>query len=243
MRSNRFSLLVPAMLAVAVACVQPAKIDSPPEYVPPAHLAVRIEGSAMDIAGQEINMTPGDSLRLRAIVENRSEAYGTPVITSADPSFLELLPDGTYRVKRFGTLNLTATALAKSPNEQPQTLSAFSTLRLVCTAEMRAGIRLTVRDSVTGALIPSARAQRFRVTSATRVDSAVVSASGTLILSGSITPGGDGKWILWESPGTWSVDFDAAGYRPWRRDAVVVPAGLCHAIAVDLTANLQPLSP
>jgi len=243
MRRNRFSRLVAALLTLSatVSCVHPEKFNTPPEYVPPAHLAVRIEGSSMDLAGREINLEPGDSMRIRAVVENRPDSYSTPVITAADPSRLELLADGAYNVRRFGTLSLTATAVAKSPSEQPQTLIAFSKINMVCTAEMRVGIVLTVLDSVSGAPVASEKHRLVRSTGAARVDSARVISPINLVLSG-VTPIGEGRWgIAAGAPGPWTVEVEADGYRAWRRDGVLVSSGLCGVITAQLTARLAPL--
>jgi hypothetical protein len=238
---NRFCRLAAALLIVAEACVQPAKVDSPPEYVPPAHLAVRIEGSSMDLAGREINMVPGDSMRLRAVVENRPEAYSAPVITASDASRLELMANGAYNVRRVGTLSLTATAVAKSSSEQPQTLIAFSKISMVCTAEMRAGIVLTVLDSVSGAPLASEKHRLVRSTGAARVDSARVVTPANLILAG-VTPIGEGRWgIAAGAPGPWTVEVEADGYRAWHRDGVLVSSGLCGVITAQVTARLALL--
>ncbi|MBI5601172.1 MAG: hypothetical protein HY944_06360 [Gemmatimonadetes bacterium] len=230
-----------AFVATA-ACDLPVVVHTPPAETPPAHLRLHVVDWGQDLNGSEIYLTPNDSLRLRAVVENRPDVYGTPVISASDPTILELLSDGTYNVRHFGTLELTATALAKAPQVQPQRLTATAKINLVCTAEMRPGIVLTVRDSLSGALVPSLGTRRIRAASATRVDSIVVSPTGSLVLGGGAYPAGEGLWAFaMESAGVWSVDVEADGYRAWRGEGIAVSRGVCHVITVRVTARLRPL--
>jgi hypothetical protein len=238
-----FILRVTALLSTAAvfACGDnPVVIGTNPPAVQP-HLRVQVKGLDLDLAGREITLTPGDSLVVQAFVENRPEAYGVPEISASDPSMIERLSDGTYIVRRAGTLNLTATAFAKSSSEQPPLLMESARINIACTADMRAGLVLAVRDSVSGASVANEKTRRVRATGATRVDSATVSPTGALVTSG-VFPGGDGRWSLaWESAGTWSVEIDADGYGPWRQDGIVVPRGICHVMTVNITARLSPI--
>ncbi len=243
MRLSRKRLQLSALLTfvATAACSLPSSIDSPPADAPPAHLTLRVKGWDMDLDGREVNLVPNDSLRLHAFVENRPDAYSTPVISASDPTILEPLSDGTYNVRHFGTLNLTATALAKSPSQQPQVLTATAKINLACTAEMRPGIVLTVLDSVSGAPMALERTRRVRATSASRVDSVAVLPSGSLILGG-VIPIGDGRWgFAMENPGIWSVEVEVEGHRAWRQDGIAVSRGLCHVITTNVAARLGPL--
>jgi len=237
---NRFIVRIPALFAGAAALSCADIVETHPTSVQP-HIRIQTSGLDLDLAGREITLGAGDSLLLVAVVEHRPEAYDVPEIKAADPSMLERVGDGIYNVRRTGTLDVTATAFAKSPTEQPRFLMESARINAACTLEMRAGILLTVRDSITGTIVMSDKTRRIRATSASRTDSAVVSPSGTPTFSG-VVPAGDGRWALaMENAGSWTVQMEADGYRLWRQDGIVVTRGLCHVKTLNVTARLQPL--
>jgi hypothetical protein len=95
---------------------------------------------------------------------------------------------------------------------------------VACTLEARAGINVTVVDSLSGREVAGssgiAREEAF---------------ADTLE---SIEPGQ--LFGVFERPGTYDVTVTAPGYRPWRVTGVTVGADECHVIPERLTARLQP---
>ena len=94
----------------------------------------------------------------------------------------------------------------------------------VCTDDLRAGLVVTVRDSVTGAPVSGARV--VARTGAT-ADTARSPLNGISALA-------------YEKAGTYEVTVEQAGYRPWTRANVQVTRDECHVRTVSLTALLQP---
>ncbi len=222
---------------VLAGCSASTEPSDSPDSVPVPHLSLRTD-FGLELLQGEVNLTPGDSLILLATVEGSPADYGVPWITATDTAALQPRHDGTALVRRSGELSLTVTAVPKVPSARTPLLSASARLRLVCTAEMRAGILLTVLDSISGAPVTTLSTRRIRATSASRVDSAIVSPSGSLTLAG-VIPTGDGLWgFAMESAGIWSVEVEADGYRAWRGDGIAVSGGLCHVITQRVVARL-----
>ncbi len=101
---------------------------------------------------------------------------------------------------------------------------------VVCTAEFRYGLNITVVDSIT--VSPPASATLL-VRSGTFADSVGPQAPfqfapPVLILS---TAG--------ERAGTYDVTIKSPGYRDWIRSGIEVTADVCHVHPVALTAKLQ----
>ena len=105
---------------------------------------------------------------------------------------------------------------------------------VVCTADFRYGLNVTVADSATGA--PPAEATLI-ATSGAFVDTvgpnrpvpAVFNGPPVLILS---TAG--------ERPGAYFVLVRSPGYRDWAKGNVEVTADKCHVRPITITARLQP---
>jgi hypothetical protein len=95
---------------------------------------------------------------------------------------------------------------------------------LVCTAEVRPGLAIEVRDSLTGT--PRAEQTFGLVRSGRFLDTLE---GDSLVLVGA-----------WERAGTYAVDLERWGYLAWRRTEVTVPKDECHVQTVALQARLQP---
>jgi hypothetical protein len=224
------------LLASCSAFIEPS---DPSPGIPLSHLSLKA-GFGPELLLGDVHLVPGDSLILKATVEGYPADYGVPSITATDTAALQSRNDGTAVVRRPGEVNLTVVALPKVVSARTPVLSANARLHVACTADMRAGVNLTFLDSMSGAPVATLSTRRIRATSASRVDSIVVSPSGALILGG-VWLTGEGRWAFaMESPGTWSVDVEADGYRVWRGDGIVVSRGICHVIAVNVTARLAP---
>ena len=99
--------------------------------------------------------------------------------------------------------------------------------QVVCTADLRPGILLDVRDSVNN--VPAGRGARIIAQDGAYAD--------TVKNIGSF----DGPYQLaQERAGTYTVTVEQQGYRLWRRSGVEVTADQCHVRTVSLTARLQP---
>jgi len=177
-------------------------------------------------AGTTITMVAEDSLIVRASVVGDSAAYTTPTIGAADPTMIESRTDGSARVLRSASIALTATATARSSRTRPALLQATGTLAVACTMDARAGINLTMVDSVSGAAPSGPGAMRLKVTDGAYGDSL---RTVTLIA---------GWGAAFERAGTYTATVDADGYLPWRKDGIVVARGLCHVRPVSVTARL-----
>ena len=102
-----------------------------------------------------------------------------------------------------------------------------SSTDVVCTQELRPGILVTARDSVSGA--PAG-------------DRAIaVAIDGYLSVAQPGVRRTEGVTFAFaaERPGTYAVRVEQTGYRPWERTDVRVRAGECHVRTVRLTALLQ----
>jgi hypothetical protein len=104
--------------------------------------------------------------------------------------------------------------------------------RIVCTADVRPALAVTVVDAVSGAprageALAVARDDRY---------------SDTLRVNGFL---GDGTPIALtgadERPGTYDLTVEHAGYRTWSATNVRVTSNTCHVQTVELTARLEPL--
>jgi hypothetical protein len=111
----------------------------------------------------------------------------------------------------------------------------FGLQRATCTTDVRPGILLTVRDSVTG--------------NAVRGLPLVIAADGTFADTFKVrTPSVDPDTLLTpqiplahERAGVYRVDITHRAYRPWTQSGVRVNDGDCHVQTVNLTARLRPL--
>jgi len=212
-------------ITAALWCAACGSLTRAADSTSQSYIDLRID-RGMAINGQNINYVAGDSLVIRATVIGDSGAYAPPTITAADPTTLEIRPDGSARVLRPATIALTATAAAKSPRTQPAVLHASGTLSLACTMEARAGVSVTIVDSVSGVAPSGLGVMRLKVTDGAYSDTLT---TVTLI----------GFWgSAYERAGTYTATVDADGYLPWRNDGLVVTRGLCHVRPTSVTARL-----
>lgn len=216
-----------AIFALLLAgCSASTEPSDPPARVPLSQLSLRA-GFGPELLLGDTYLTAPDSLILRATVEGYPAEYGVPTIAATDTAALELRHDGTAAVRRPGDLNLTVTALPKVLSARTPVLSANARLHVVCTAEMRAGLVLTLEDSLAGQPLVGAGSMRLRVTSPAFTDS---------LIAPTLTAG----WgTACERPGTYSVTADVDGYQPWRRDNIQFSHGICHVMTQRVVDKLQ----
>ena len=100
---------------------------------------------------------------------------------------------------------------------------------VICTLEARPSVTLSVVDSLTADPV-SADSVTVWAVSGSFADSLRVSSD----VAARVLGFGE------ERPGTYDVGVDAAGYRPWRVNGLVVTADECHVRTVALTARLVP---
>lgn len=176
-----------------------------------------------------VGMLPATTLHFSARVNDgagRAIAGARPTIVSRTPSAITIDSIGLMHVVGRGQSWLVA-----GFNSSAGLLADSVTVLVVCTTEARAGLQLTVTDSLTGvaagitSLSISARSGSVR-------DSVFYSSvsAGTGALS---------QALAFERPGMWDVRITADGYRPWAALGVPVTADLCHVIAVPITVRLQ----
>jgi hypothetical protein len=219
--SGRALTIVLALPGIACGSLTGAADASSDSY-----LSLRVDpGPALN--GSNLTYAAGDSLIVRATVIGDAAAYDTPTVSAADPTMIERRSDGSARVLHPSTLVLSATAAAKSPRTRPAMLETTGTLTLVCTMEMRAGITLTLLDSVSGVQLSGTGDVRLKVTDGMYTDSLRT----VVVLIGFW--GG-----AYERAGTYTATVDADGYLPWRKDGIVVTRGLCHVRTVSVIARL-----
>jgi hypothetical protein len=93
-----------------------------------------------------------------------------------------------------------------------------------CTLDARAGLALTVVDSMTGQPITS--------------PSLVIAQAATFADTGH-SFNGPTYYLLFERAGTYDVTVNHSDYHIWHRTGVVVTADRCHVQRVTMTAALQ----
>lgn len=98
---------------------------------------------------------------------------------------------------------------------------------LVCTAEARSGLAVTVRDSVSGLILAD------QVTAVARDGAYADTARSSLISSGIYS-------LAVERAGTYDVTVDHPSYHQWHRAGVTVTRDECHVQTVSLLARMQP---
>lgn len=213
-------------VAVALTCAACGTLTGADDSSSDSYLSLHAEPGLL-LNGKHINAGAGDSIIIRATVIGDPAAYEMPTVSAADPTMIEVRPDGSARVLHPSTLVLTATAAARSLRTRPAMLQATGTLTLACTMEARAGITLTLVDSTTGVPLSGPGDMRLMVTDGMYRDSlrTVVALIGFW--------GG-----AYERVGTYTATVDADGYQPWRKDGIVVTRGLCHVRPVSVTARL-----
>ena len=105
----------------------------------------------------------------------------------------------------------------------------------ICTADLRPGIVVDIRDSITAA--PLAFDALVIAAHDGQVDS--VRHSHT---PGDVAEAADERrlrvWLAWEKPGTYDLAVHVTGYAVWSRKGIVVLAGSCHVVPVHLLARL-----
>lgn len=101
----------------------------------------------------------------------------------------------------------------------------------LCTANIVAGLNVTVRDSVTG--IAAGRGAMV-----TAQDGAH---SETLIFLGAVIPTDSLSFMgAYERAGTYRITVAKTGYQAWTRDGVRVLDGDCHVQPATVDVRLQP---
>lgn len=98
---------------------------------------------------------------------------------------------------------------------------------VVCTAEARSGLAVTVRDSVSGSPVTNG------ADVVAREGAYADTARASLIASGVYS-------LAVERAGTYEVTVDHPAYRQWRRTGVTVARDECHVLTVSLLARMQP---
>ncbi len=212
-------------LAAGLNCVACGALTGTADESSNSTISLRIDPGP-ELNGRNLSFAAGDSLVVRATVIGNPDAYSAPVVSAVDPSLVEARADGSVRLLRPGATTFAATAAARSTRTTPRLLSATGSLSIVCTMEARAGINLTIVDSLSGVAVAGPGAMRLAVT-----DGAFADSLRTVTMFG--------LWgAAYERAGTYTATVDADGYLPWRRDGLIVPRGLCHVIPISVTARL-----
>jgi hypothetical protein len=101
---------------------------------------------------------------------------------------------------------------------------------VVCTADFRYGLNVTVVDSLTGAPVP-------RPILIVALNGAFSDTSKFALQTGDIQ---FASWpLLGERSGTFTVLVRAAGYQDWRKSDVRIDRDVCHVKPVALMARLK----
>jgi hypothetical protein len=136
---------------------------------------------------------------------------------------------GDYRITLVEFTPPPASNVNVAETHYRATLVVSSASGGACTEEARAGITLTIVDSLLGS-IPLSNVVAT-VQDGEYADSAVVAAYPDGTFDGLVP-------FAWERAGTYDVSARAAGYVPWTRAGVVVERDACHVVTVPLTARL-----
>jgi hypothetical protein len=99
----------------------------------------------------------------------------------------------------------------------------------VCSAELRYGMAVHVRDSASGAGL--ANGATVVVRDLNFVDS----------LAATFPASADGPFLsAGERAGTYTVTVRHSGYQTWTRSGIIVTAAECHVNPINVIARLQP---
>lgn len=101
---------------------------------------------------------------------------------------------------------------------------------VVCTADFRYGLNVTVLDAATGAAVP--RPLLIIATDGAYADTAQFARDPGPVPVVAPWP------LAGERAGRYTVRVRATGYQEWRQEGVVVSRDVCHVIPVSLTARL-----
>lgn len=227
----------PLPLAVALALAALAGCTAPSETRTAAGAdAVSV---AMYVNGVPVSRSSfaallvGDSLRFSARLLDAGGhelASVRPTIASHNPNAVSMDATGMMRAVGRG-----ASWIVAAYNSPTRGLIADSTtVGLVCTTEVRAGLVLTVSDSVTGSASGltglAIAAQSGYVRDSLYYPSVPANMPGAPALL---------QGLAFERPGTWEVRVNAAGYAPWVQSGIAVTADLCHVIPVAIAVRLR----
>lgn len=136
---------------------------------------------------------------------------------------------GSFRIALVSFSPPPASNVRVSLDYYRATLLVTDTAARACTEEARAGISVSVADSLTG----SAQVTGLSVVA---VDGAYRDSVYQAVWPGEPFPGRLG--LAYERPGTYGLIVRADGYAPWTRAGIVVERDECHVITVPVTARL-----
>jgi hypothetical protein len=180
--------------------------------------------------GAIVGMLPGDRYHMAAEVRDANGAAvpgARATLVSRNPAAISLDSAGLLTVVGRGSSWLVGGYISATRG----LLADSVTVAVVCTTEARAGIVLTVSDSLTGAaagltsLALVARSGNYRDST---FFPAVPAGQPALVWG-----------LAYERPGTYDVRVSADGYQPWVRLGVTVTNDLCHVVPVQITVRLQ----
>jgi len=217
--------IVLATLMVA-GCSAFDKVQAPPQ---PSKLSLAIAATGLKTAA----LSFGDTTRVSYVFR---DVFGNPTVSSR-PAFVSR---NTFvaTISTFGLIRATGpgstyvVAFATGQNNETISDSVSVTVTQVCTLEARAGIVITLEDSVSGSRGPFAGVSYVARDGAYR---------DTLFLNSVAPPAGQPTFqvgLAYERAGTYQVTVTASGYKPWTKSAVAVAKDACHVIPVSLTARL-----
>jgi hypothetical protein len=135
---------------------------------------------------------------------------------------------GSYRIELLSLQPFPVVGETRDPDDYYATLVVRRS-NVVCTAEARAALSVSLTDSLTGA--------------STFTNVTVVASEGQYADSVKLAVYPDAIYstsipLAYERRGTYNVQVRAAGYAPWIKNGVVVSADECHVTPVALTARL-----
>lgn len=202
---------------------------------PPVTLAIQA-GASGSGPNKAIAIATGDTV---SIVYAINDIFGRPVpvrpdFFSRDTRVALVSRAGLISGNSPGTTYVTAFVATSATAYLGDSVKV--TVAGGCTQEARAGLVISVEDSLTGSKGP------FSAVSYVAHDTSVYKDS-TLIAS--VSPSLSGAAFLvglaFEHPGKFNVTVRATGYRPWIKTGVAVATDKCHVIPVSLTARFVGL--
>ena len=210
---------------LAAACAAPTEVRSPVE---PTQLGLYI-GDLHITRSSALGMLPGDSLHFSVRLTDASGQSVSGLRTNVvSRNALAITMDslGVARVAGRGASWIVGSALTPGRN----VLADSTLVNVVCTTELRAAIKLTVVDSLTGQSGPM-RSLKITIRDGAARDSAFVAsiAAGAPLFTLN---------LAYERKGTYDLDVTADGYRAWSRSGVAVTGDICHVTTVAVTARL-----
>ena len=232
-RSARLGFALLALAALAPLACNPTS-SSTGSAPPPTALAIQA-GASGSGPNKAITMVPGDTVRIAYAL---TDAFGNQV--GYQPTFISRdLRIALVSTRGLITGNIPGTTYVAAFVGLTSTTYLGDSVKVTvsggCTLQAKAGLVISVQDSLTGSMGPFTSVSYVAHDTSAYKDSTMIATVPATVSGNTFLVG-----LAYEHPGKYDVTVRAAGYRPWIKSGVVIATDTCHVIPVSLTARLVP---